>query len=1006
MPPQNDPPPQGYTWATTLVPSVQPKEKERLHKYDDKSSSAYKEFKYTRLKNMKHRIRLLKLGPGRSDSDAEIACELFEAEFQDGEAGKLIGVDNNEAYIYEALTWCWGTNPSDCLVVIEQQDSTRKKMAVSEELAWALLYLRKPEKSRILWIDAICIDQTSTDEKNHQVQMMAKIYSHAERAIVWLGMDDLDSRRAITFVKDEILQLQRFDELCDDERNSPKWQALLLLMQRPWFFRRWVVQEISLAKNAIIHCGPDQIPWNDFCIAVELFVEVETATHRLSEVMKKDPKFFHLPGWFDYVSALGASLLVEATTMIFRQYQPETFLRRRAEGQMRTETFRLKSSRTFGPSSAIGPGPATSLAPAFDPDGVDSMADLEEDYSLSNELASRGKRTSSTPRGSHPPTGTKLSRSIMSTRSPLLSLEFLVSKLSIFETTEPRDAIYAFLAIAKDTLPEALSRTKDKASEMTSEGRKQELLAMFGRRQQKLFNVDYDKAYAEVCQDFMEFCIRASTLSGSRSHALDILCRPWAPSPSQGISGKKVRKVRLHPVIGKNYATVLKSMEREVDVGPSMKPENSLEIPLEMRGPWKGALKGFMKKYPRTLERMADVPEDAVFPSWIPRLEGASFIMSPTPGTKVRKMARQNANPLVGLPGNQHTYDAGQGMPVNLDELKFKRLYLQRAHCMHVKGFQLSSVLNISPTSQGGQIPKHWLELANWKNAGNAQKDEGPPEEFWRMLVADRGINARNPPSFYARACKESAAKGGLAGGTIQTSDLIHNEQNSIVVQFCRRVQEVIWNKKLIVTDDGRLGLASEQVNEEDLICILYGASVPVILRPVWKTPREIEQQEDEVPLFQKLEIMKRLLQKAVNRRRQKKAWANLREMGIPKKGNQPARWGKWEVRASLAKWRKMQGLPEKPIMNRPEIPSEENLRNGLKGKEAPITDASSAPRASNKDANGKKASESSERTCSDRYYIFMGECYIHGMMDGEAMKWRSETPEGREVEDTVFELR
>lgn len=1005
MPMQNDPP-QGYVWARTLVPSLQPKEKERLHKYDDKSSSAYEEFKYSRLKNMRHRIRLLKLGPGRSDSDAEIACELFEAEFQDGQGGELVGIDNKEKYTYEALTWCWGTHPSDCLVVIEQQDSTRKKMAVSEELAWALLYLREPAKSRILWIDAICINQNSTDEKNHQVQMMAKIYSHAERVVVWLGMDDHDSRRAITFVKDEILQLQRFDELCDDERNSQKWQALLLLMQRPWFFRRWVVQEISLAKDAIIHCGPDQIPWNDFCVAVELFVEVETATHRLSEVMKKDPKFFHLPGWFDYVSALGASLLVEATTMIFRQYQPETFLKRRAKGQMRSETFRFKSSRTFGPSLSIGPAPATSRAPVIDPDGVDSVADLEEDYSLRNDLASRGKPTSSPPRRSQSRTGTQLSRSIMSTRSPLLSLEYLVSKLSIFETTEPRDAIYAFLAIAKDTLPEALSRTNEKASEMTSEGRKQALLAMFGRRQQKLFNVDYDRAYAEVCQDFMEFCIRASTLSGSRSHALDILCRPWAPNPSQGISGKKLRKIRLHPVIGENYAAVLENMKRKVDGGPSVKTKNSLEIPLVMRGACKGALKEFMAKYPRTLKRMADVPEDSVFPSWIPRLEGASFIMSPTPGTKVKKMSRQNANPLVGLPGNQHTYDAGQGMPVNLDELRFNRLYLQGAHCMHVKGFQLSSVLNISPTSQGGQIPKQWLELANWENAGNAQKDKGPPEEFWRMLVADRGVNARNPPSFYARACKESAAKGGRAGGTINTSDLIYNEQNSIVVQFCRRVQEVIWNKKLIVTDDGRLGLASEQVNEEDLICILYGASVPVILRPVWKTPREIAQEEDEAPLFQKLDIMKRLMQKAINRRRQKEAWAKLPEVGIPKKGNQPARWGKREVRAFLAQWRKDQGLPEKSLRNKPEMSSKENLRNDMKGEEAPVTDASSAPRALNKDANGKKASESPERTCSDHYFIFMGECYIHGMMDGEAMKWKSETTEGRKVKDKVFELR
>ena len=47
-------------------------------------------------------------------------------------------------------------------------------------------------------------------------------------------------------------------------------------------------------------------------------MEVETATHRLSEVMRKDPAFSHLPAWFEYISALSASLLVDATGSLFR----------------------------------------------------------------------------------------------------------------------------------------------------------------------------------------------------------------------------------------------------------------------------------------------------------------------------------------------------------------------------------------------------------------------------------------------------------------------------------------------------------------------------------------------------------------------------------------------------------------------------------------------------------------------------------------------------------------
>lgn len=52
-------------------------------------------------------------------------------------------------------------------------------------------------------------------------------------------------------------------------------------------------------------------------VAVELFLEVETVTHRMGEIMKKEPQFYSIPGWFEYVSALHAPLLVKATTNLF-----------------------------------------------------------------------------------------------------------------------------------------------------------------------------------------------------------------------------------------------------------------------------------------------------------------------------------------------------------------------------------------------------------------------------------------------------------------------------------------------------------------------------------------------------------------------------------------------------------------------------------------------------------------------------------------------------------------
>ena len=113
---------------------------------------------------------------------------------------------------------------------------------------------------------------------------MTEIYERADCVRIWLGDSDPSSDLAILFIKQQILQLQHFDDLSSSTDSSDKWKALLELMQRDWFSRRWVVQEVTLAKKAIIHCGKAKLVWTKFAVAVELFVEVETATHRLSEV--------------------------------------------------------------------------------------------------------------------------------------------------------------------------------------------------------------------------------------------------------------------------------------------------------------------------------------------------------------------------------------------------------------------------------------------------------------------------------------------------------------------------------------------------------------------------------------------------------------------------------------------------------------------------------------------------------------------------------------------------
>lgn len=124
---------------------------------------------------------------------------------------------------------------------------------------------------------------------------------------------------------------------------------------------------------------------------------------------------------------------------------------------------------------------------------------------------------------------------------PLLSLEYLVSSLSVFQATQPRDAVYSLLAISRDTAPFAELRTK--FHEGSEEAMIMNTVSSFLER--KPFKVDYSRAYSDVCKDFISFCIHTSgRLDPTR--ALDILCRPWAPDPEVTTGGVVHRKPTLY----------------------------------------------------------------------------------------------------------------------------------------------------------------------------------------------------------------------------------------------------------------------------------------------------------------------------------------------------------------------------------------------------------------------------------------------------------------------------
>ncbi len=96
---------------------------------------------------------------------------------------------NNHPH-YEALSYVWGPYDEEDpdLILLE-----RYAFTVTANLSRALYYLRRENVARILWIDAICINQDDLDERSSQVQLMRDIYKASERTVIWLGEDSFYS---------------------------------------------------------------------------------------------------------------------------------------------------------------------------------------------------------------------------------------------------------------------------------------------------------------------------------------------------------------------------------------------------------------------------------------------------------------------------------------------------------------------------------------------------------------------------------------------------------------------------------------------------------------------------------------------------------------------------------------------------------------------------------------------------------------------------------------------
>ncbi|KAF7925774.1 uncharacterized protein EAE98_006999 [Botrytis deweyae] len=204
-------------------------------------------------------IRLLELTKG-SSSDP-VSCSM-----------RLVSLDDADIE-YEALSYVWGTVAGHVPIQV-----CGESFEATSNLELALRHLRYKDRSRLLWVDAVCINQMDIPERNSQVKLMGSIYETAHQVVVWLGEEESDTMEIIELIHrmagNHEFHWADFTPIEDYEpRPELGVDRLLLFMffRKPWWTRMWTLQEMAKAKSLTFICGSHVISGKTFELLVQSF---------------------------------------------------------------------------------------------------------------------------------------------------------------------------------------------------------------------------------------------------------------------------------------------------------------------------------------------------------------------------------------------------------------------------------------------------------------------------------------------------------------------------------------------------------------------------------------------------------------------------------------------------------------------------------------------------------------------------------------------------------------
>jgi len=189
-------------------------------------------------------IRLLRLH-GSAIESAPVHCTLL-----------VHGLRDPSRPTYEAFSYTWADSRGDSSLCEAIFVGPQYDVLPVTGNCLASLKCFRTVADRLVWVDAICINQFDLEERGHQVSLMRDVYTSAARVLTYLGHIDEPLR--------DLTALPYINHRRSGNSYEPSTADISEILCLPYFSRIWVIQEVLLNKNATLTVGKHTLHWQDF----------------------------------------------------------------------------------------------------------------------------------------------------------------------------------------------------------------------------------------------------------------------------------------------------------------------------------------------------------------------------------------------------------------------------------------------------------------------------------------------------------------------------------------------------------------------------------------------------------------------------------------------------------------------------------------------------------------------------------------------------------------------